>query len=255
MISKGRWENPLTAKFMLKEKIPFHIVIEPQEYDNYCKTIPKENILLLPFSNLGLGSYPARNWCWEDSIQKGFEWHHIFDDNIRGITKFDGRSRIPGQFANQGFQLLEKLVDIYDNIAIAGFEYEGFTIPNKVMKPFKYNTHVYSALLINNKIPYRWRLKYNEDVDLCLQVLHDKWNTLSLYYYCVKKMSTTMKMKGGNQDELYKNNDPNKKLLKTKSLEMMWPQYVKTISRFGRPHHYIDWKKHFRHKLIKKKRN
>jgi len=48
-------------------------------------------------------------------------------------------------------------------------------------------------------------------------------------------------MKGGNQDELYKNNDPKKKLLKAKILENQWPQYVKTVIRFNRYHHFVDW--------------
>jgi hypothetical protein len=59
-------------------------------------------------------------------------------------------------------------------------------------------------------------------------------------------------MKGGNQDELYENNDYNKKVLKTKSLESVWPQYVETVIRFNRPHHHVNWKKHFKHTLIKK---
>jgi len=42
-------------------------MVEPQEYDNYCSTIPKKYIHKLPFSNLGVGSYPARNYAWEHS--------------------------------------------------------------------------------------------------------------------------------------------------------------------------------------------
>jgi hypothetical protein len=56
-------------------------------------------------------------------------------------------------------------------------------------------------------------------------------------------------MKGGNQTDLYKNNAYEKKLLKAKSLESVWPQYAETKIRFNRPHHYINWKKHFNHKL------
>jgi hypothetical protein len=49
-------------------------------------------------------------------------------------------------------------------------------------------------------------------------------------------------MKGGNQDELYKNNAKEKKILKAKMLESVWPQYAKTVIRFNRPHHFVDWK-------------
>jgi hypothetical protein len=63
IVSKGRFKNPITAKHFLKESIPFKIVVEPQEYDQYVKAVGKENVLALPFTNLGLGSYPARNLC------------------------------------------------------------------------------------------------------------------------------------------------------------------------------------------------
>jgi len=89
---------------------------------------------------------------------------------------------------------------------------------------------------------YRWRLKYNEDIDLCLQVLHNGGSTSSCIYYMTNKTSTSAKMKGGNQTELYQGNKAEKNLLKAKMLEAVWPQYVKTVIRFNRHHHLIDWK-------------
>ena len=68
IISKSRWESRLTSKALERMKVPYHIVIEPQEYDNYASVIDKTKILTLPFSNLGQGSIPARNWVWEHSI-------------------------------------------------------------------------------------------------------------------------------------------------------------------------------------------
>ena len=108
-------------------------------------------------------------------------------------------------------------------------------------KPFKNNCHVYSAMLIKNNISYRWRLKYNEDVDLCLQVLHNGGSTASCVYYMANKISTSVKMKGGNQTELYQGNAPVKNLLKAKMLESVWPQYAKTVIRFNRHHHLVNW--------------
>lgn len=58
----------------------------------------------------------------------------------------------------------------------------------------------------------------------------------------INKVSTQAKMKGGNQTELYKGNAKEKKILKAKMLETVWPQYVKTVIRFNRPHHFVDWK-------------
>ena len=240
IISKGRYENTLTADNFNHADINYLIAVEPQEYDLYCNKLGKDKVLKLPFSNLGLGSYPARNYCWEHAKSNGYKYHWLFDDNIRGFDKWINGKRTKIINGISAINYVENYTD-KNNIDISGFEYDGFvrTIPKK---PFKNNCHVYSAMLIKNDLPYRWRLKYNEDVDLCLQVLHNGGTTASCVYYMVNKTSTTAKMKGGNQTELYKGNDPKKNLLKAKMLEAVWPQYTKTVIRFGRHHHLINWK-------------
>lgn len=250
IVSKGRAKTPYTANWFKRDKIDFKIVVEPQEYDEYCESIGKEYVLKLPFSNLGLGSYPARNFCWEHSIRLGAERHWVFDDNIRQMRRLHKGKRIPCD-AKIAIAALEDFTDRYTNVGLSGFEYTYFLM-NTYNKPFKYNVHVYSAILIKNNMPYRWRLKYNEDVDLCLQVLHNNLCTVSFTTFCIEKISTVAKLKGGNQDELYKGNDPSKKYLKSKSLEEIWPQYVKTVLKYDRPHHSVVWHKHFKHPLIRR---
>ena len=240
IISKGRAYNPITAKNFIRENIKFKIAVEPQEYKEYCKAVGKNNVLKLPFKNLGLGSYPARNYCWEDAKKLGYKYHWLFDDNITNWAKWINGKRKKWNNINTALIYVEALAKKY-HIDILGFEEPNFVVkPPK--KPFKFNCHVYSAMLIKNNMPYRWRLKYNEDVDLCLQVLHNGGTTASCLYYMADKVSTAVKMKGGNQDELYKGNDPKKNLLKAKMLEAQWPQYAKTVIRFNRHHHFVDWK-------------
>lgn len=250
IISKGRWERPLTARFLLAEKIPFTVAVEPQEYDNYCKALGAEHVAKLPFANLGMGSTPARNWCWEDSIRRGFKRHFLFDDNIYRFSVFEGGKR-PRASAVSALVALQDFTDRYVNVGISGYNYSMFAT-RTTGQAFWLNCHVYSGMLINNEIPFRWRLKYNEDVDLCLQVLSTgKLCTIALNAYLINKVSTTSKMKGGNQTELYQNNDHGKKKLKTKSLEKLWPQYVKSSWRFGRPHHKVSWGVHFKQSLVR----
>lgn len=240
IVSKGRSYKPMTARLFEEAGIEYFIVVEPQEKYEYIKALSEKRILVLPFSNLGLGSYPARNYIWEDAIKKGFERHWIFDDNFIQFKKWINAKRQKYNKIMEALVYVEKEA-IKRNADIAGLERPEFvTKPPK--KPFKENVHVYSAMLIKNSIPYRWRLKYNEDIDLCLQVLHNGGSTLSCIYYMAKKTDTGQKMKGGNQDELYKGNDPKKKLLKAKMLESVWPQYAKTVIRFNRYHHLVDWK-------------
>ena len=249
IVSKGRWKNPLTAKCFMSENIEFKILVEPQEYDNYCKTIPEKFVQKLPFSNLGLGSYPARNEAWKDSIINGHLKHWVFDDNIRCFSRLNNGLRVK-ESALLAITTAESFADRFLNLSLLAFNYRYF-VNKETAKPFSINTHCYSAILIKNEIPFRWRMKYNEDVDLCLQALHNRHCTILLNAFLIDKTSTSAKMKGGNQDELYKGNSFEKKVLKSKSLEQVWPQYVQTKVRFGRPHHFVDWKKHFTHPLIK----
>ena len=240
IISKGRYDVTLTADNLERSNIDYLIAVEPQEYDQYVKKLGKKRVLKLPFSNLGLGSYPARNFCWEHAKSKGFKYHWLFDDNILFWMKWIDGKRRKIEDLIPAFIYVENYVLKHD-IDIGGFEEPNFVvkIPKKA---FKNNCHVYSAMLIRNDLPYRWRLKYNEDVDLCLQVLHNGGSTASCVYYMANKVSTADKMKGGNQTELYQGNKAEKNLLKAKMLGAVWPQYTKTVIRFNRHHHLIDWK-------------
>ena len=240
IISKGRYEKTLTADIFIKNNIPFLIAVEPQEYDFYCNKLGKDFILKLPFSNLGLGSYPARNFCWEHAKSKGHKYHWLFDDNIQYFAKWINGKRKKLEAVVDGLIFVENFI-LKNKIDIGGFEEPNFVV-RVPKKPFKINCHVYSAMLINNNLQYRWRLKYNEDIDLCLQVLHNGGSTASCIYYMADKVSTAVKMKGGNQTELYQGNKAEKNLLKVKMLEAVWPQYVKTVIRFKRHHHLINWK-------------
>jgi len=240
IISKGRFDRTLTADNFEKSNIDYLIAVEPQEYELYCKKLGSKRVLKLPFSNLGLGSYPARNYCWEHSKNLGYKYHWLFDDNIRNFDKWINGKRTKYEKIQDALVYVEKNAD-NTNVDISGFEEPNFVVkPPK--KPFKFNCHVYSALLIKNELPYRWRLKYNEDIDLNLQVLHNGGTTSSCVYYMADKMSTADKQKGGNQTELYEGNSPKKNLLKAKMIEAVWPQYSKTVIRFGRHHHLINWK-------------
>jgi hypothetical protein len=250
IISKGRAYKPMTANFLKHENIPFFIAVEPQEYNEYCKAVGKKYVLKLPFSNLNLGSYPARNYCWNHSLKNKHERHFLFDDNIRGFRKLNKGKRIKCS-AKEALLSLQNFTDKYENIAISGYHYAGL-LDRSIKNPFSVNTKVYSGMLIKNDLNVRWRLKYNEDVDLCLQVLDKKWCTVNLYIYLIEKTSTTAKMKGGNQTDLYQGNKWGKKILKTKSLEEIWSQYVRSTVRYGRPHHQVSWRKYFKHSLIRK---
>lgn len=238
VISKGRYgKEGRTARFLLEDEVPFKLVVEPQEFDQYAEAFGAENIHVLPFSNLGQGSIPARNWCWEHAREAGFDRHWILDDNIWRIYRRFKGWRVPCA-AGLAFAACEDFVDQYENIGIAGMNYSMFCPDSQPHPPFFLNAHVYSCLLIQNDLPYRWRGRYNEDTDLCLQVLSGGLCTVLFNAFLIFK-THTMTMKGGNSDELYKGDG---RLKMARALERVWPGVVRVDRRFKRPQHVVDWK-------------
>ena len=251
VISKGRWESRLTVKALEKIKQPYHVVIEPQEYNEYAKVIDPKKILVLPFSNLGQGSIPARNWVWEHSISIGAEKHWILDDNIRFFGGLNNNKKFYLN-SNVGFRAIEDFTDRYTNIALAGMQYHFFAISRSYHPPFIANTRIYSCILIQNNIPYRWRGRYNEDTDLSLRALKDGWCTALFYSYLCGKMAT-MTMKGGNTDELYKQTKKvDGRLLMAKSLQEQHPDVVTIKQKWGRWQHSVDYRKFRTNRFIPK---
>jgi hypothetical protein len=234
VISKGRHEHCLTAKFLISDGTPFSLVVEPQEEAQYAQVFGKERLRVLPFSNLGQGSIPARNWVWEDAKAQGFARHWILDDNIYCVKRRYQGKRIPCD-SGAAFAAVEDFIDRFENVAVAGLNYQMNLPDGKAWPAFYRNVHVYSCLLIQNSLPYRWRGRYNEDTDLCLQVLSGGWCTVLVNAFLVFKV-TTMQMKGGNTEELYQGDG---RLKMARALERMWPGVVETRRRFGRPQHYV----------------
>lgn len=226
----------MTAKALEKCKIPYHIVIEPQEEEKYAGVLDHDKILVLPFSNLGQGGIPARNWVWEHSISIGATRHWILDDNIKDFYRLNNnlRIRVAGGAI---FRAAEDFVERYENIAIAGFHYRFFAVARDKRPPFYLNTRVYSCLLIRNDLPYRWRGRYNEDTDLSLRALKDGWCTVLFLAFLADK-AATMTMKGGNTEELYKE-DGRRKM--ADSLVEQHPDVTKVVWKWDRWQHSVDY--------------
>lgn len=251
VISKGRWKSRLTVKSLESKNIPYHVVIEPQEFNNYASVIDHKKILVLPFSNLGQGSIPARNWVWEHSIEIGAERHWILDDNIRDFYRLDKNIKYR---VDSGviFKASEDFVERYKNIALAGFQYELFVPRIYKHNPFILNTRIYSCILIKNDIPYRWRGRYNEDTDLSLRALKDGWCTVLFVAFLADKVAT-MTMKGGNTEELYKLKDQQDgRLLMAQSLQQQHPDVTTITRKWGRWQHQVDYRPFKANQLIKK---
>jgi len=238
VISKGRAKSRLTSRFLEKANVPYRIVIEPQEYDHYAAVIDPNKILVLPFSNLGQGSIPARNWVWEHSKGEGHARHWILDDNIAGLSYFTHNQRHYLR-TGTGFVVMEDFADRYQNIALAGPQYDFFMPKREAhQNPIILNTRVYSFILISNDLPFRWRGRYNEDTDLSLCCLKAGYCTV-LFQAFLQKKAATMSMKGGNTDELYQGDG---RLKMAQSLQRQHPDVTTIAWKWGRWQHQVDYR-------------
>lgn len=261
IVSKGRWDTRLTSKTLEEMNVPYFIVIEEQEFNQYAAVINKNKILVLDkkfqkdydtFDNLGdtlsKGPGAARNFAWEHSIANGYKWHWVMDDNIRNFRRFNKNERVK---VTDGtiFLCMEDFVLRYKNIAMAGPNYYMFIPAREKHPPFILNTRIYSCNLIRNDMPFRWRGRYNEDTDLSLRMLKFGWCTLQFNAFLQQKIPT-QSISGGNTTEFYAKMGT---LEKSKMQVKMHPDVSKLVWKFNRWHHYIDYSSFKKNKLILKK--
>jgi hypothetical protein len=237
-------------------KVPHYIAIEPQDEELYEKALDKFNIrpyvtlLIAPFSNHGDGPGRARNWCWDHSISIGAEKHWVLDDNIADFYRLQKNKRVRVE-SGAIFRAAEDFVDRYENVPIAGFQYRFFIAPNSKYPPYVKNTRIYSTLLIDNKCKHRWRGRYNEDTDICLQVLKDGDCTIQFNAFLQGK-AATQTVKGGNTEEFYhkegadegkwiENVNSEGTRNKSQMLVDLHPDVARMVWRYKRWHHYVDY--------------
>ena len=251
IVSKGRWDSRLTHKALHNMGTPHYMVVEQQEHDAYRAVVGDSATLLIldpkyqrdydPCMTLkpgqGPGSGPARNYCWEHATEQGAAWHWVIDDNIRDFYRLNRNIKAR---ASDGtvLAIMETFVERYENVAMAGPQYEMFVPRKQRMRPMTLNTRIYSCNLIRNDMPYRWRGRYNEDTDLSLRMLKDGWCTVLFRAFLQEKMAT-QSLAGGNTDEFYAEEGT---LPKSQMLADLHPDVVQVKWRYNRWHHRVDYR-------------
>ncbi len=233
--SRGRWESRLTAKALDALGVPYRIVIQEAEYEQYAAVIDPAKILVLDYEGKGL--VEARNWIRQHSMDEGHERHWQLDDNIRAFYRFNNNLKVPVTSGNI-FRAAEDFVDRYTNVKIAGFQYFMFISRKTKCAPFRFNARVYSISLIQNDLEHWWRGVYNDDTDLCLRTLKDGDCTCLFNAFLAEK-ATTMTVSGGLTDSHYKIEDGRYKM--AESLREQHPDIVTNTRKWGRWQHRVDY--------------
>ena len=258
--TKGRYNYLYTIRNLQKMNALFYAIVEEQEYELYAQKVDKKNLLVLDNSfkkayqtldnrggSISYGSGPARNFAWQHAKDSKAPLHWVMDDNIRNFRIHDNNRKLR-IYNTSFFRVMEQFVERYSNIAMAGPQYSCF-VPRKSRRNlFILNTRIFSCNLIRTNLPYRWRGRYNEDTILSLDMLTDGWCTVLFYPFLQEKMAT-QSVPGGNTSEIYSQGTANK----SRMLFETYPQYVRKVVRFGRPHHLINFKQ-FKQQLKREER-
>ena len=260
IVSKGRWKTRLTSKALERIGVPYRIVVEASEREAYEQAVGSDKVLVLPEEykqgydvcdeegeGKGKGPGPARNFCWAHSIYLGASRHWVMDDNIASFNRLN-RNLMVKVTTGAIFRAAEDFFDRYENIALAGFNYDFFAKAKEPLPAYVLNTRIYSCLLINNDLTFRWRGRYNEDTDLSLRVLKAGLCTVQFNAFLQEK-ATTQTMEGGNTAEFYAKEGT---LPKSQMLERLHPEVAEVVWRFNRWHHHVDYTPFKRTKLKRK---
>lgn len=243
--SKGRWGTRKTSKALEKINVPYRIVVEPSEYDNYAAVIDDKKILVLPEDDMKL--IGSRNWIKQHSIEEGHERHWQLDDNIEYFNRLNRNLQVKVS-SGTIFRCAEDFTDRYKDVAYSGFQYDHFAKAKTKMPPFILNTRVYSCTLVNNSAPFPWRSIYNDDTDVCLCALKAGWRTI-LFNAFLQCKATTMTLKGGNTESLYLVEDGRKKM--AQAIVDLHPDVAKVAWRFNRWQHVVDYSSFKQNKLVR----
>ena len=222
ILSKGR-PRKVTAQCLDDVGVPYYVVVEPDEYDQYKEVYNKGSLLLkLPKKNQGI-SY-VRNFIKEHSKECGWDYHWQLDDNIRDFRIRKNNKNVKQSPLNL-LSASENFVKPFNNIGILGLCHVAFAFARNHYVDI--NKQVYSCVLVNNNVDVQWRPDVVEDTDYSLQVLDAEYCTLLLNKFLIGK-ETTSKNSGGNE------NTDEFRMKRSLGLQKHWPGAFKITEQYGR---------------------
>lgn len=264
VISLNRFQidRCFTIKHLENMNVKYRLCVMTREINNYKKTVDDYNFtncieIISIDDNFDMGGTPQRMKCWAHSKELGYCKFWLLDDNIDGYYYYNRLQKVK---INNGlvFTSLENFIDnIKEPVGLIGHNYLMDNPSTTMRNPFQVNTKVYSSMLINrellDKYDVKFTLKYNEDVDLCMECLFNNIKTVSVNYFLSNKKAT-LSVKGGNTDTIYDNGKKFKD--KVDCLINKWDSkcinIVKIINKHKdkRPHHSVDYDKFGVNKVI-----
>lgn len=225
--SLGRATIANTPRLLTEDGVPFKMVVEPQEADEYKKQFGSDSVLVLPEGGKGIAY--SRRWIKSYSKENGHAYHWQIDDDVRAFMEKTSGKREKCS-SNVVLGNIEAWVKKHSNVAIAAplqttWAWNG-TDPGKEQR---LNRPPVSCVLVSNEPKETWRDGIWEDTDYALQVLKAGWCTANFTLLLVD-LPPMMKQPGGHTP-LYKADGERMKA--AKAMVDRWPGAFQIGDRFG----------------------
>jgi hypothetical protein len=244
--SKGR-PNNTTATVLKSVGLDYKIVIEPQDYDSYCKVHSPDKLVLLDKNDGGLRY--ARKFIKQYSRSANEEKHWEFDDDLE---KFFIRPRGTNKNIVADpllcISIVEHCMDMFSNVAISGICSSAYAFSKNYA--VQKNRHVYQCVLYENSISVDANCACAiEDWDHTFRVLGAGYCTLA-FHHIMQQCTPTMKLPGGATTTVYAGN--NRKLAYEEFIKL-WPgrfivkEYPTSVKQWRLQHirkFFNDYKQH-----------
>ena len=247
-----------TAKVLEKVGVTdFRFIVESDDVAAYSNRFGKERVVELDRRyqeeyetcddrglSLPVGPGAPRNMAWDIAVSEGAGWHWVLDDNLRNqLYRYGQDGFTVVRDGTRWFQELEALITSFSNVVMGGPHCESFVSHRHAnVRRFVINSRIYSFNLIKNDLPFRWRGRWNEDTILSLDILKAGFATVLSREFLMKKTATQLS-KGGNTEAFYKHGTGPK----SRMLKIVYPEFVDVVMRYNRIHHYVNYRKHFKH--------
>lgn len=259
--TRGRPKNQITARALLALGVRPTLVVEDAEHDAYEAANPDCDVVVWPQRYFDeyektpeLDPHPttgaAHNFAWDHAREAGWSHHWIMDDNIYYFTLKQNRRR-ERAVSTRPFIWHEEWAQRWQNLAGLCLTMTAFQRPGTATSPVVLNTRLYCATLYRNDLAdygIRWRRGLNDDTIVSLDILKTGyWCTAQSYLLGIKKVGTSRggRIKGGMTDFYAEGGF----VRKSAELVRLHPDVCRTTERFGRVHHYCNYKQ-FTQQLI-----
>lgn len=234
--SKGR---PTTVKTSVTlGGLDYVLVVEPQDYDEYTKVYPQNQVLRLDKNDQGLAY--VRNFIKKYSTEKGEEYHWQMDDDIE---RFQARHRTSTKNKDitpiLAISIVEECHSKYTNVAISGICANAFAFSKKY--PVQKNRLAYQCVLVSNNNPLEWDMGGVEDWFYTFNVLEHGYCTLA-FHHIMTQTSPTMQTSGGSTNIHFAGN----------KRKILYEEFIKRWPGRFRLKEYPDSKKQWRLQAIRK---